>query len=126
MPSLLPAVLFGVLAAPPQAVDPAHAAKIARGLDLFDQHIRAVLVEQCLRCHGGDKTRSGFDLTTREGLLKGGDHGPAVIPGRGRDSRLVKLISHLDEPPMPAQAPMLPAPVIARIADWIDLGAPYG
>src|ERR1700722_6442959 len=53
-----------------------------RGLALFAE-IKPVLVAQCLACHGGGKTnRSGFDLATRDTLLRGGDTGVAVVPGK--------------------------------------------
>src|SRR5215468_11492996 len=71
-----------------------HAEKMARGRDLFAKQVRQVLIDQCLKCHGGEKTRSGFDLSSRESLLKGGDNGPAIVPGNSKDSRLVKLVTH--------------------------------
>src|SRR5437667_7121433 len=64
-----------------------HAEKMARGRELFAKSVRPVLMDQCLKCHGGDKTRSGFDLSTREGLLKGGDNGITVVPGKAKESR---------------------------------------
>ncbi|MFO0984532.1 MAG: c-type cytochrome domain-containing protein [Planctomycetota bacterium] len=30
-----------------------------------------ILSEHCVRCHGGEKVKSGLDLTTRERLLQG-------------------------------------------------------
>src|SRR5215472_3871402 len=59
--------------APP--LDKDHAAKMARGLEVFKKHVRPVLVQTCLRCHGGKKTESEFDLVDRAGLLKGGSAG---------------------------------------------------
>jgi mono/diheme cytochrome c family protein len=76
-------ILFGALltfqlaAAPP--VSEKHAAEMARGLALFKSDVRAVLKQHCVKCHGGDKTRSEFDLTTRAGLLKGGEEGVVKI-----------------------------------------------
>ena len=70
---------FQVAAAPP--VSEKHAAEMARGLALFKSDVRAVLKQHCVKCHGGDKTRGGLDLTTRASLLKGGDEGVIVIPG---------------------------------------------
>ena len=55
-----------------------HAARFTRGLELFQQSIRPLLNEHCVKCHGGEKTKGEFNLTTREGLLKGGVEGPAV------------------------------------------------
>ena len=63
---------------------------------------------QCLRCHGGEKIRSGLDLSTREGLLKGGDKGLVVVPGKAKDSRLYQYVAHLDKPHMPPKEDRLP------------------
>ena len=110
---------------PPQPLDKDHAAKMTRGLEVFKQHVRPVLIKSCLRCHGGKKTESEFDLVDRAGLLRGGTAGPAVIPGKARDSLLYKLISHQKEPNMPEGGRKLPDETVKHIAAWIDLGAPY-
>src|SRR5439155_22885005 len=60
-------------AAPPDAD---HAEKMARGLELFKQQVRPVLIARCLNCHGGKKTESEFDLSDRCLLLRRGDAGP--------------------------------------------------
>ena len=113
------------LAAQQPEFDPAHAAKMQAGLDLFKSQVRQVLVKQCVDCHGGDEVESGFDLATRKGLLRGGSHGPAVVAGKSADSNVVRFISHREKPFMPDGAEKLPAAQIAAIAEWIDLGAPY-
>lgn len=96
------------------------------GKILFTQYVRPLLETQCLGCHGaGQVKRAGFDLSTREGLLHGGETGPAVVPGKASESLLYKRIRHEIQPGMPFQGPQLPAELIARIADWIDAGAPY-
>ena len=99
---------------------------MAKGLAIFKSDVRAALKQHCVKCHGGDKTRGDFDLTTRAALLKGGDEGVSVIPGKSKQSRLLKLIAHEEKPFMPAKKPKLPSSVIAKIAQWIDLGAPRG
>jgi mono/diheme cytochrome c family protein len=110
---------------PADPVDRDHAAKMTRGLAIFKQHVRPVLVGRCVRCHGGKKIKADFDLTDRDRLLRGGESGPAVIVGKSKDSLLYKLISHAKEPTMPDDGDKLPAPDIAHIAAWIDHGAPY-
>src|ERR1700694_5263975 len=82
-------------------LDPEHAAKMAKGLEVFKQHVKPILVERCLRCHGGKAVESDLDRSDRDSLLKGGQHGPVVVPGKSQDSLLVKLISHQREPKMP-------------------------
>ena len=109
----------------PPELDPEHAAKMAKGLEVFKKHVRPILEQKCLRCHGGKATEAELDLSDRDNLLKGGQHGPAIIVGKSRDSLLYKHISHQREPHMPKDAAKLPEAAIARIASWIDLGAPY-
>src|SRR4051812_26620639 len=104
-----------------EPVDPAHAEKMARSRELFTKQVRQLLIDNCLKCHGGDKTRSGLDLSTRELLLKGGDNGPAISAGKGKDSRLIKLVSHAEDPHMPPKSPRLSDEHLNRLAAWIDL-----
>src|ERR1019366_5062684 len=103
---------------------PDHAEKMARGQEIFTKSIRGLLADRCLKCHGGEKTRSGLDLTTRDGLLKGGDKGLAVVVGQAKASRLLRFISHLDEPFMPPKEDKLSDAAVAQFATLIDLGAP--
>jgi hypothetical protein len=105
--------------------DADHAAKMAKGLELFKAHVRPVLVEKCLRCHGGKTTQSEFDLSDRDRLLKGGMSGTAVVRGHADQSLLYQLITHAKDPHMPKGGRKLSPDVLRRVADWIDLGAPY-
>ena len=102
-----------------------HAEKMARGLKLFRTGVGQGLKQHCVRCHGGDKIRGDFDLTTRQGLIKGGSEGVTVIPGNSKSSRLMKFISHAEKPFMPMKQEKLPLNLIQKIATWIDNGAPY-
>src|SRR5437764_15275712 len=63
------------------AVSADHAAKMAKGLELFKKQVRPILEQKCLRCHGGKQTESELSLNDREGLLKGRLNGRAVVPG---------------------------------------------
>lgn len=111
--------------APPAEFDPAHVEKMQEGLALFKSQVREILIQHCVDCHGGDQVESGFDLATRKGLIRGGAHGPAIVPGKSADSNVVRFISHRQRPFMPEGGDKLPADQIAAIARWIDLGAPY-
>src|SRR4051812_6539759 len=70
---------------------------VARAEKSFEE-ARAILVENCLKCHGGEKTKGEFDLTSREGLLHLGSEGVNVVAGKSAESRLMKLIRHAEEP----------------------------
>ena len=104
----------------PVPVSPNHAAKMAEGLALFAQRVRPLLIAQCLECHGGKAKKGDLDLSDRKPLIESG-----VIDGGAKASRLYALITHADEPHMPAKKPKLPDADIEVIAKWIDLGAPY-
>jgi hypothetical protein len=107
------------------SVDADHAAKMARGLEVFKKHVQPILTKSCVRCHGGKKTEGELDLTDREGLLRGGGRGPAVLVGNSKDSLLYKLITHARNPHMPRAGSKLSDEAVAQIGLWIDLGAPY-
>ena len=106
-------------------IDPDHAAKRTKGLALFRTQVSTILKQNCVSCHGEHETEGKLDLVTQEGLLKGGERGPAVVIGRGEKSLLTRVISHQQEPKMPKDADKLSAQQIAILTEWVDLGAPY-
>jgi hypothetical protein len=65
-----------------------------------------------------------LDLTTREGLLKGGDSGPSVVPGKLDESSLLDMVSG-DEPEMPKNAEPLTSRQLADLRQWIEDGAQW-
>lgn len=110
----------------PREIAADHAQQMAAGRKVFAEHVRGLLIDHCVHCHGGDFTESSFDLTTREGLLEGGDYGePGIVPGDAEASWLYQLITHQQEPAMPQEASKLRPEEIAHIAAWINSGAPY-
>jgi mono/diheme cytochrome c family protein len=102
-----------------------HAERMTRGLEIFRRDIGPLLKEHCVKCHGGEKTKGDLDLVTREGLLKGGEDGVAVVPFSAAESKVMKMLRHEEEPYMPEKKPRLPDAAIAQFAAWIDAGAPY-
>lgn len=126
-PSLLLAFSLTAGVATAEPVVPAdHAARMKAGTALFDETIGPALKTHCLDCHGGEKTRAGFNLGTRELLLKGGDSGVAVDLAKPESSLMLVLMRHNEEPEMPAKKPKLPESLLADFQRWIELGAPYG
>ena len=111
--------------APAEQVSRQHAENMAKSREQFKKHVRPILIGRCVKCHGGKETEGEFDLTTRKLLLRGGLEGVAVIPGRGKESRLVKLVTHLEEPNMPEDGAKLTDVAVQQLIDWIDLGAAY-
>lgn len=109
--------------APPIEKD--HAEKMAKGLELFQKHVKPLFLKKCVKCHGPERSESEFDLTSREHALKGGLMGASIIPGDSKKSLLYRMVAHLKEPYMPYEAKKLPDEDIRHIAAWIDYGAPY-
>jgi Protein of unknown function (DUF1553)/Protein of unknown function (DUF1549)/Planctomycete cytochrome C len=91
----------------------------------FVEHVRPVLQASCFNCHGGKFKQAGLSIGTREGLLRGSDNGPVVVPGKADESLLIKKIRHQHEPGMPYKAAKLPDAVIANIVEWVNTGVPY-
>src|SRR5438094_3591095 len=92
------------LAAQPEEKPAAKETIPPEQLTFFEKSIRPVLVKECYSCHAttAEKVRGGLILDTRDGIRKGGDNGPAVVPGDAQKSRLVKALRHDDEvKPMP-------------------------
>ncbi|WP_299464370.1 DUF1549 and DUF1553 domain-containing protein [uncultured Gimesia sp.] len=108
-------------AADKQAALPAdHAQRMQQGLDLFKKEVRPLLVEKCLKCHGGKSVKGDFDLSSRKKLLDS-----SMIEKTGKESYLMALVEHREEPFMPLKEKKLSEKEIASLSKWIDLGAPY-
>ena len=95
----------------------------------FESKIRPVLVEHCYKCHSADseKIKGGLRVDSRDALLKGGDSGPALIPGEPEKSLLIKAIRYLDPdlkmPPRKDEDKKLADAQIADILLWVGKGA---
>ncbi len=78
----------------------------------------------CVSCHGGEVKMGGLDLSTPEGIKKGGMSGPVVVAGDAGRSEIVRRIKGLDgKPQMPMGFKPLDGKAIAMIEAWIDSGA---
>src|SRR5262245_62137835 len=93
--------------------------------DPFEAKIRPVLVENCYRCHSAEhKTeKGGLRLDSRDAMLRGGESGPAVVPGKPGASVLLKAIRHDDDVAKMPPKGKLPASVVADFEAWIAAGA---
>src|SRR5882762_2631728 len=99
----------------------------AQETDFFESKIRPVLVDNCYKCHsqGAEKIKGGLLLDTRDGVLKGGNTGPAVVPGSPEKSLLMTAVRYQNQDlQMPPSDKKLPESVIADLEQWIRLGAP--
>ncbi|NOS69025.1 MAG: DUF1553 domain-containing protein [Verrucomicrobia bacterium] len=94
-------------------------------LEFFEQRIRPALINECYECHGAKKQKGGLRVDFREGLLKGGDSGPALIAGDAKKSLLIQAINHeTPDAEMPKSRPKLAEHVIADFVAWVNQGAP--
>src|SRR5579872_2511862 len=75
---------------------PARAAAGTAGAEFFENKVRPVLAQHCYGCHSAraKKLRGGLRVDSRAALLKGGDSGPALVPGRPEQSRLVEAVAY--------------------------------
>lgn len=92
----------------------------------FEKHIRPILVQNCYECHsaGAKKLKGGLRLDFKGGWKKGGESGPAIVPGKPDESLLIQAIRYknpdLEMPPKTG----LSADVVAKFEEWIKRGAP--
>ena len=83
-----------------------------------------VLVERCVKCHGGEKVRGGLKLTSGPDLRRGGNAGPVVVPGKPDDSLLVKAVRYTNPELKMPPAGKLTNEQIAALETWVRMGAP--
>ncbi len=83
-----------------------------------------MLRDDCLGCHKPGKAKGGLVLNTREKMLKGGDDGASVVPGKGSASLLWKVLVKDGDPHMPPKKQLPPATLVA-VKKWIDSGAAW-
>jgi len=88
----------------------------------FDRQVAPIIASRCLSCHGADAPKAQLRMDTREGLLQGGESGPAVLPGSTADSLLLQRVLQ-DE--MPPRKP-LPEAEKQLLKQWIADGAQWG
>jgi hypothetical protein len=95
----------------------------AEQIEFFEKKIRPILVNHCYKCHsaGAKKIRSGLLLDSRDGIRKGGERGPAVVPNDPASSLLLKALRYEDLQMPPGGK--LPDQVIADFVTWIKQGA---
>jgi cytochrome c553 len=95
--------------------------------EFFEKQVRPVLVARCFECHSAEaeKIKGGLRLDSRAMVLKGGDTGPAVVPGKPKESLLVDAIHYGELYQMPPKS-KLPAEEIAALTKWVEMGAPWG
>ncbi len=110
---------------PSPAAEPAGAKPTARQIEFFEKKIRPLLANHCYECHGAETQESGLRLDSLAAALKGGKAGPALTPGKPKQSLIVTAVSYQDsELRMPPEEQLSKAE-IADLTRWVELGAPH-
>ena len=96
----------------------------AKGIEYFETKVRPLFVKHCLECHSttSPKLGGGLLLDSKDGILRGGDSGPALVPGQPDQSLIIKAVRHIGLK-MPKKD-KLPDAAIADLVQWVALGAP--
>jgi len=89
----------------------------------YTKTVEPLFQDKCAPCHNHTTRSGGLNLESFEALMNGGKHGPAVVPGKSAESRLVKMLEGTLTPQMPLGDKLSPEE-IKVIKDWIDAGAP--
>ena len=122
-----------VLAALAGLAAPAFAAvtvePTAEQVAFFESKIRPILADNCYKCHSleNGKSKGGLTLDTRDGVLKGGEVGPAIVPGDPAASPLLKAVRYADKDlqmPPSKEGGKLQDDQIAALTEWVKMGAP--
>ena len=124
---VLLAIAFGITL--PLLSENALGDDTAAGIAFFEKTIRPVLIKECYECHSAKAAKegdlgSGLQLDTREGIRRGGDTGPAVVPGKIEQSLLLAALRHEQDLEMPPDGEPLPQSTINDFVKWIEMGAP--
>jgi mono/diheme cytochrome c family protein len=108
------------------AADPKVPEFTAEQVQFYTEQVAPVLKANCLKCHGNEpkKLRGEFDLRTRAAVLKGGETGPAAVPGKPKESLLIEAINHSKDGYAMPPANKLKAEEIAVLTKWVEQGLP--
>ncbi len=108
---LLPAVVLGS-DYPPDAIE------------FFEKEVRPLLAKSCWQCHGDAKPKAKLRLTSRAAILAGGASGPAAVPGKPLESRLLNAVRYVGDLHMPPTGKLTDRQI--EVLDrWIRLGMPW-
>ena len=102
-----------------RAADPS-----AEAVAFFETEVRPLLVEKCQKCHGEKKAEGGLRVDSRAAILKGGDGGAGVVPGKADAGTLLAAVRHAGDVKMPPNG-KLTAAQIATLAKWAADGAAW-
>ncbi|HWE35555.1 MAG TPA: c-type cytochrome domain-containing protein [Isosphaeraceae bacterium] len=88
----------------------------------YEREVVPLIEDECIACHDDGFETSDLSLASVEAMRKGGRRGPAIVPGKGKESLLVQFMTGARQPQMPPKV-QLPLDKVAVITRWIDQGA---
>ena len=92
----------------------------------FTKEIKPLLEASCIKCHGKGRAKGDLRIDSLETLLKGGDSGPALVPGKGAESLVVERVMGFDpDSVMPKKGTKWTREQVALLRAWIDQGAKW-
>jgi len=91
----------------------------------FDSRVAPLIEKRCLGCHNEQLKNGNISFLDRDSLLRGGTHGPAIVPGKPASSLLIIALGHEGELQMPP-GPKLSSKEIGVFSSWIKRGAVWG
>jgi cytochrome c553 len=97
----------------------------AEQLSFFETAVRPLLVERCHQCHGAETQEAGLRLDARSAILRGGDTGPAIVPGEPDKSEVIRAVRYDPEGYQMPPDGKLSDEQIAILTRWVDMGAPW-
>ena len=99
----------------------------AEDLEFFEKRIRPLLAERCYECHSADakKLKGGLHLDSRDGVLKGGETRPAVVPGQPDKSLLIEAVRYGNQDLQMPPKSRLSETQVADLIEWVKRGAPW-
>ncbi|HZT30544.1 MAG TPA: c-type cytochrome domain-containing protein [Bryobacteraceae bacterium] len=89
----------------------------------FARDVLPIFESNCSGCHASNVKMGSLDLDTFEGLMKGGNNGTVIVPGKSAESRLYLMVTGQAAPAMPLSGKKLAQGEIETIRKWIDAGA---
>ncbi|MEQ8851928.1 DUF1553 domain-containing protein [Gimesia sp.] len=90
--------------------------------EFFEKRIRPLLIAECYDCHSEDSVESGLRVDSLSGLIRGGERGPALVPGKPKESLLISAVQHSGQLHMPLKD-KLSQKAIADLIQWVEAGA---
>jgi hypothetical protein len=95
-------------------------------VEFFEKKVRPILVDNCYSCHSANtKPSANLRVDDRNGMIRGGDSGPAVVPGQPEKSLLLRAVSYADDDLKMPPKKQLSAEQVANLTRWIHEGAAW-